>query len=261
MRIIPVLDLARGKAVHAAGGDRSRYEPVRSALAPGSVGDPIALLRAFRRHFGQDEIYLADLDAIQGGSLQRAIIGELAAIPGPLVVDAGSHLPGATRDLLSCGASRAVIGLETLRSFEDLAAIAGAVGADRVVFSLDLRMGEPLLHPVLRAGSGTSQRTTTGLAEQALAAGVRHLLVLDLARMGGGGGVDLGLVAELRRRFPGEQLWAGGGVRSRADLERMRDAGCDGALVASAIHAGRVTAADLAPLAGPAVQSPASTSR
>ena len=33
---------------------------------------------------------------------------------------------------------------------------------------------------------------------------------------------------------------------TRLDLERMRDAGCDGALVASAIHNGKVTAADLA---------------
>jgi len=35
-------------------------------------------------------------------------------------------------------------------------------------------------------------------------------------------------------------------VLSRLDLERMRDAGCDGALVASAIHSGKLTPADLA---------------
>jgi uncharacterized protein related to proFAR isomerase len=35
-------------------------------------------------------------------------------------------------------------------------------------------------------------------------------------------------------------------VLTRRDLERMRDIGCDGALVASAIHTGRLTAADLA---------------
>jgi uncharacterized protein related to proFAR isomerase len=34
-------------------------------------------------------------------------------------------------------------------------------------------------------------------------------------------------------------------VLSRRDLERMRDAGCDGALVASAIHNGRLTVGDL----------------
>jgi uncharacterized protein related to proFAR isomerase len=51
---------------------------------------------------------------------------------------------------------------------------------------------------------------------------------------------------------------AGGGVLARRDLDRMRDAGCDGALVASAIHAGTITAADLADLSADPVgaQSP-----
>jgi uncharacterized protein related to proFAR isomerase len=49
-------------------------------------------------------------------------------------------------------------------------------------------------------------------------------------------------------------------VLTRLDLERMRDAGCDGALVASAIHTGRVTPADLAAVSRSG-QSGASASR
>ncbi len=86
------------------------------------------------------------------------------------------------------------------------------------------------------------------LAEQAIAAGVTTLLLLDLGRIGTGCGVDLGLLDTLRRRFPAIRLLAGGGVLTRRDLERMRDAGCDGALIASAIHSGRVTGSDLADL-------------
>jgi phosphoribosylformimino-5-aminoimidazole carboxamide ribotide isomerase len=58
--------------------------------------------------------------------------------------------------------------------------------------------------------------------------------------------VDLGLLDSVRGRLPDIRLLAGGGVLTRRDLERMRDVGCDGALVASAIHTGRLTAADLA---------------
>jgi phosphoribosylformimino-5-aminoimidazole carboxamide ribotide isomerase len=75
--------------------------------------------------------------------------------------------------------------------------------------------------------------------------------------------VDVGLLESLRRRFPQIRLLAGGGVLTRSDLGRMRETGCDGALVASAIHSGRVTAADLAALSqrsGPAPQSEASAS-
>jgi len=83
---------------------------------------------------------------------------------------------------------------------------------------------------------------------RAVEAGVTSLLLLDLARVGTGCGADLGLIEALRRDFPELRLLAGGGVLARGDLDRMRDAGCDGALVASAIHAGTITATDLAEL-------------
>jgi phosphoribosylformimino-5-aminoimidazole carboxamide ribotide isomerase len=72
--------------------------------------------------------------------------------------------------------------------------------------------------------------------------------VLDVARVGSGRGPDVALLAEMRRRFAHLELIAGGGVRSREDLEQLGDVGCDGALVATALHEGRVTAAGVAAL-------------
>jgi phosphoribosylformimino-5-aminoimidazole carboxamide ribotide isomerase len=40
-------------------------------------------------------------------------------------------------------------------------------------------------------------------------------------------------------------LLAGGGVRGLKDLESLAGCGCDGALVATALHDGRLGAADL----------------
>jgi phosphoribosylformimino-5-aminoimidazole carboxamide ribotide isomerase len=117
MQIIPVLDLAGGVAVHAQAGDRTRYSPVKSELAPDQVGDPLALLRAFHAMLEIHECYVADLDAIQGGAIQRSLIRELAAFhtgfSGALMVDAGTSLPGGALEVLSCGASQVVIGLES----------------------------------------------------------------------------------------------------------------------------------------------------
>ena len=46
MRVIGVLDLSRGLAVHAQGGARAHYGPVR-ALAGKTItpGDPVAIAR------------------------------------------------------------------------------------------------------------------------------------------------------------------------------------------------------------------------
>jgi phosphoribosylformimino-5-aminoimidazole carboxamide ribotide isomerase len=252
MDIIPVLDLARGVAVRAQAGDRSRYEAAVSALAPDAVGEPVPLMRAFRSRLGATSCYVADLDAIQGGAVQRAMLRELAQLEtgfaGAIMVDAGAHSPESTFEVLSTGASQVVIGLETLQAFTDLRAIVGVVGESRLVFSLDLRMGSPVMHPAMQDAEGAVPDALS-LAGQAVDAGVGHLVVLDLARIGTGCGTDLGLLEALRKRFPGIRLMAGGGVLARRDLDRMRDAGCDGALVASAIHAGTITAADLADLA------------
>jgi phosphoribosylformimino-5-aminoimidazole carboxamide ribotide isomerase len=249
MQIIPVLDIAGGIAVHAQAGDRTRYAPLDSRLAPGRVGDPVAVLRAFHDSLGIHECYVADLDAIQGGVVQRALIRELAefhtGFAGALLVDAGTHLPEGALEVLSCGASEVVVGLETLHAFSDLEAIVGVVSSSRIVFSLDLRLGSPILHPAMQDARGAGPEPVS-LAEQAVNTGVGSILTLDIGRVGTGCGVDLGLLETLRRRLPNIRLLAGGGVLTRLDLERMRDAGCDGALVASALHSGRLTAADLA---------------
>ncbi len=249
MQIIPVLDLAGGIAVHAQAGERSRYAPLESGLTPGRVGDPLALLRAFHATLGIHECYVADLDAIQGGAVQRALLRELAefhtGFDGALLVDAGTHRPDGAVELLSSGASQVVVGLETLPAFADLVAIVAAVGPSQVVFSLDLRLGSPILHPAMQDAQGPGP-DALHLAEQAAAAGAGTLLALDLGRVGTGCGVDLGLLESLRRRLPDIRLLAGGGILTRRDLERMRDTGCDAALVASAIHNGRLSAADLA---------------
>lgn len=261
MDIIPVLDLARGVAVRAQAGDRSRYEATASALAPDAVGEPVPIMRAFRTRLGARSCYIADLDAIQGGAVQRATLRELAQLDtgfaGAIMVDAGAHTPESTFEVLATGASQVVIGLETLRAFTDLRAIVRTVGEHRVVFSLDLRLGSPILHPAMQDAEGAVPDALS-LAAQAADTGVDGLLVLDLARIGTGCGTDVGLIEALRKRFPRARLMAGGGVLARRDLDRMRDAGCDGALVASAIHAGTITAADLADLAAEPVgaQSP-----
>ena len=251
MDIIPVLDLAGGLAVHARSGHRAGYVPVRSAVAPGATGDPLALLRGFREILGARACYIADLDAIQGGAVQRTTLGELAqldiASSGPLLVDAGTYEITGALEVFSCGASEVVVGLETLRSFADLATIVSEVGTSRVVFSLDLRLGRPVLHPELQDAGAIPD--PLDMACRAADTGVGTVLVLDIGRVGTGCGVDLGLVEGMRKQLASTRLLAGGGVLARRDLDRMRSAGCDGALVASAIHSGAVTSADVAALA------------
>ncbi|MGH7174523.1 MAG: HisA/HisF-related TIM barrel protein, partial [Gemmataceae bacterium] len=76
--------------------------------------------------------------------------------------------------------------------------------------------------------------------------GVRRLLVLDLAQVGCDSGTGTReLCARLCAKHPHVPISAGGGVRHRGDLEDLRACGVQASLVASALHDGRLTRADL----------------
>ena len=51
---------------------------------------------------------------------------------------------------------------------------------------------------------------------------------------------------EIKRRAPDVRLYAAGGLRGAFDLMRLEQEGMSGVLVASALHDGRLTGADLA---------------
>ena len=150
------------------------------------------------------------------------------------------------RRLIDLGAAQVIVGLETLPSFGALAAICAAVGGRRVAFSLDLRDGRPL---TVDAFSGPRDEPAA-LAARAADAGAGSVIVIDLARVGGEAGLELHLVDDVRAAVPEITLAVGGGVRGAEDLRRLADAGCDAALVATALHDGRLGTAEIACRAG-----------
>ena len=241
MRIIGVIDLLGGRAVHAVAGARDTYQPVTAvAGASMTAGDSLALATHYVDRLGVDALYVADLDAIQGRPLQQPLLTDLCRVSAPVFIDGGISTNEAAGHVRALGASQIVVGLETLSSFDALASICAAVGGDHVVFSLDLRDGVPIASNALRG------ETVGALVERAVGGGVETVIALDLARVGTGYGIDLDLIAAVRRAAPPHvTLLAGGGVRGSADLEQLADAGCDGALVATALLKGTIDAREV----------------
>jgi uncharacterized protein related to proFAR isomerase len=256
VQVIGVVDLLAGRAVHARAGRREHYGAVQtvagSAIEP---GDPQALAREYIDRLGLAELYVADLDAILGRGLVRPdalarvaerpssdmIIKALATLGAPLWLDAAVSSVAVALQALDRGAARLVVGLETLPSFGTLEEICAAVGGDRVGFSLDLIHGQP----VLAKSSVSTGEPAQVLATRAADAGASAVIVLDLARVGTGTGLDMRLIERVRAAAPNVTLLAGGGIRGLEDLMRLADGGCDGALVATALQDGRLGAADV----------------
>ena len=253
MRVIPVIDLMNGVVVRGVAGRRQEYRPIRSKLVADS--QPRAAARVFAEHFGFDTAYVADLDAIQfrgdAPPYFTACYERIAACGLALWLDAGVGTAAAAQHLLAAVEPLAmdvqfVIGLESLVSHLELAQIVAVLGRQRTMFCIDLEEGNLRTQIGRWAGADAVE-----IGFLAMAHGLSRLIVLDLADVGMNGGTrTLELCRRIRHTFGSAvELTAGGGVRGGKDLLALEDAGCDAALVASALHDGRLTRAELDSLA------------
>jgi phosphoribosylformimino-5-aminoimidazole carboxamide ribotide isomerase len=222
----------RGLTVHAAGGRRADYRPLVTPFAAGS--DPLAVALGLRALFTFPLLYVADLDGIEGRGRNEVLPDALAAaLPDvALWVDDGASPREAATRLGSMATP--VVGSESVRTQEDVAALR-SLPRGRYVLSLDFRDDRFIGPPEL-------------LAEAAH--WPARVIVMTLQRVGSGAGPDLKRIAEVKSRAEGRSVYAAGGVRDSADVERLRQAGAAGVLVASALHSGALTAGDLEEIAG-----------
>lgn len=239
MKILPVLDLKGGVVVRGVAGRREEYRPIASKWCEDP--SPASVARGLRATFGFDECYVADLDAIGGDEPDVGAYRDVVASEMQPWIDLGCGSPalvGAWNDFLRSHASRGriVVGLESLADVSGLECILADV-RESIVFSLDMQAGRPLTKSAAWGNWSPDE-----IAAHVVACGVTSMIVLDLAGVGVGQGVPtLDLCRRLRAKYPHLELISGGGVRGVDDLKALRDAGCNAALVASALHDGRLT--------------------
>lgn len=230
MDVIPVLDLKGGLVVHARMGMRSQYRPIDTPLSPSSR--PLDVARGLLSIHPFTAFYIADLDAIERRADNDAALMELKKAFPDLVfwVDNGvADLAGAKR-WLDAGIGYLVIGSEVQGSGELLRHLQHD---DRVVLSLDFR-GDAFMGPAALLDDADAWPA--------------DIIVMTLARVGSAVGPDLARLAAIKARAPGKRVYAAGGVRGADDLAALAEAGISGALVATCLHNGTLTGAQIARL-------------
>ena len=206
------------------------------------------IARAFRDLLGFNEIYIADLNSIQGSRLSshRKLISTLARDEKfDITLDAGISDHKTASEWLSLGVRKAVIGTETLEEFNTIKNLPSQIDRNRLSFSLDIR-----------AGKTVSQ--CPELADVSPIEVLCHLqascwteaIILDLSRVGSEEGIDGSFVKEARARFPDINLLVGGGIANPEQLIELKRSGIAGALVATILHRGILTARHISAIEG-----------
>lgn len=227
MKIIPVIDLKHGVVVHAQQGQRESYRPMQSPLC--SSSDIYRVIDAFLALYAFDTIYIADLDALMKQGNHDVLIHDvLVAFPKiTFWLDQGYRPYNCRPNYMN---SLPVLGSESYQD-ESLSEIGSFKG--NFILSLDYKGDDAL----------GAQRLFNDPALWP-----QDIIIMTLARVGSASGPDFKKLKRFCQRYPDKNFIAAGGVRGGDDLLALQTLGVTQALVASALHLGKLSADDIAVL-------------
>ena len=221
MEIIPVIDIRQGQVVHAVEGQRQNYRPLKTSLSASIF--PENIVQAFINTFPFQTIYIADLDAIEGGSNNDILIEQLHDKFKSLDFWVDQGISSAT-NLNNLPRWKHVIGSETNILPETINEIITL--APDVILSLDFQTNAFM-------GNQDLLQETKLWPER--------IIIMSLARVGSNSGPDYELASSLKNITGGRKIYVAGGVRNEADLQALNDMGIEGVLIATALHTQQIT--------------------
>jgi len=227
--VIPAVDVLEGRAARLHQGEREKVTI--------DAGDPAALAERFARE-GARRLHLIDLDGAFGGQPSAGLLDRIsrAAAHVPLQVGGGYRTDDAIAAALEAGAQRVLIGTAALSPGFLTTAVMRF--GESIVVAVDVRDDRVAVEGWTRS----SDITAPELAARCAQIGVSRLLVTATRRDGSLAGPDLELLESV---VPcGLPVLAAGGIASLADLRALREIGCEGAVVGSALWNGAFTLAD-----------------
>lgn len=237
VRVIPCLDVDNGRVVKGV-----RFAGLRDA------GDPVALARAYDTA-GADELCFLDITASsEARETTYDVVRRTAEqVFIPLTVGGGVRSVGDVDRLLRAGADKVAVNTAAVERPELISEIAERFGRQVLVLSVDARR-------VSGTGSGFEVTThggrhDTGIDAVAWAArgaelGAGEILLNSVDTDGTKDGYDLAMLGAVRP-VVSVPLIASGGAGRVEHIAPAVAAGADAVLVASVVHFGELTIADI----------------
>ncbi|EMI52624.1 HisA/HisF-related TIM barrel protein [Rhodopirellula sallentina] len=266
-RLVGVIDLKAGKAVHAVAGKRNEYQPVSlvneaansapdspfppdAAHVRASDGDPAALVRWYRR-FGITRFYVADLDSLTDGEVQRESIERLikdasndsdALQPDRWLIDVGlrkdviaRHSKWLTSNRFFASSDAAsvqwIVASESAESVDVIDTASRHCDPGGLILGVDFRDGR-----FIGPDKASEPAGVDAWMSRAKEAGINRALLIDVSAVGTGrSDASVSTLRGVAERHPGWRWISGGGCRQTKDVDAYVCAGCDEVLIASAL--------------------------
>ena len=228
MLIIPVIDLSHGLVVHAKKGERNKYQPLESVLTTQTSLE--AILESYFKLYPFKNIYIADLDAIQGTGNHLQLLGDIAIrhTTCEFWVDAGIDF------------------LKQKRLFTDKRNIKPVLGSENKVTEMEftnlIKANPEIILSLDFSKTGFVENTYLLKSSKLWP---ENVIVMMLHRVGTGKGIDQECLTRIQQLSTHSNIFVAGGISNRSDLIQLKDKGIAGALLATSLHNGMITREDL----------------
>jgi imidazole glycerol-phosphate synthase subunit HisF len=236
-RIIPALDVKEGRVVKCI-----RF------LNPQDAGDPVDLARLYDRE-GADEIVFLDITATHEKrnlmiDVARRVAEEVFI---PFTVGGGIRTVDDMRQILKTGADKIFINSAAVRTPELISEGADRFGVQCIVAAIDAkrRPDGSGWEVYLDGGRTPTDKDAIAWAEEAQRRGAGELLLTSMDADGTRDGYDLELTRRIADAVPIPVIASGGAGTLEHVHQAVTEGGAEAALVASLIHYGIHTIAEM----------------
>jgi phosphoribosylformimino-5-aminoimidazole carboxamide ribotide isomerase len=232
--ILPAIDVIEGKAVRLTHGDYNSKKVY--------YNDPLEVAKAFEGA-GLTGLHLVDLDGAKAGKIVNIKVLDTIANHTSLQIDYGGGVKQEQDvvDIINAGACMVTIGSLAVKKASLLEEWVLKFGSNRFFIGADVLDEKIKISGWLQDGGINIYQFIT----QMQAIGIQHFFCTDIQKDGAMQGASVDLYRKMLERFPGLQLTASGGVTNIADIEAVKMAGCNGAIIGKAIYEGLITLSDL----------------
>ncbi|MGA7096119.1 MAG: imidazole glycerol phosphate synthase subunit HisF [Acidimicrobiia bacterium] len=233
-RVIPCLDIKDGRVVKGV-----RFQDLRDA------GDPVEAAALYQGQ-GGDEIVLLDVSATPEGRSHAIETVERvrAELSIPLTVGGGVRSTDDAGRLLEAGADKVGVNTAAVRDPNLIEQIATRFGAQCTVLAVDAASNETSWEVVIESGATRTGIDVVEWCRTAADFGAGEILLTSWDRDGTRTGYDTDLLTRVSDSVPVAVIASGGADNAEHLIEAVR-AGASAVLVASILHDGDTTVADL----------------
>ena len=232
--IIPAIDIIDGKCVRLTEGDYSQKKIYNE--------NPLEVAKEFEQA-GLSRLHLVDLDGAKAGAVQNWKVLEQIASNTSLYIDFGGGIKKRqdVETVFKSGARWATVGSIAVKNETELTKWFEDFGAENFLLGADVK-GENI------AIGGWLETTAINVYDfiaKYYSLGVQQVFCTDVSKDGKLEGPSFDLYQKIIERFPEIFFIASGGVSSTNDLSKLKEIGCNAAIVGKAIYEGRISLAEL----------------